>query len=145
MELVIKRFEALTLEELYDILHCRQEIFVVEQNIIYQDLDYIDQKSTHYLLKSKGKLASYLRIIDPGVKYSETSIGRVLTMPEFRNKGLGRQMMERAIQDVKNNNLLPIKIEAQAYLENFYKSLGFKSISAPFILEDLPHVSMILD
>lgn len=144
MDLVSKRFEELTLEELYDILHCRQEVFVVEQNIIYQDLDYIDQHSTHMWLKNEGKIASYLRIIDPGIKYKETSIGRVLTLPEHRNKGLSRKLMEMAIREVKTKNKMPIKIEAQEYLLDFYKSLGFKSITQPFILEGISHVGMIL-
>lgn len=144
MDIIIKRFGDLTLEELYGILHCRQEVFVVEQNIIYQDLDYIDQNSTHVFIKEGGKIASYLRIIDRGIKYPETSIGRVLTMPEFRHKGLSRKLMEIAILEVKTHNRMPIKIEAQEYLVEFYESLGFKPISASFILEGIPHVSMLL-
>lgn len=144
MEFVSKRFHELTLDELYQILHCRQEVFVVEQNIIYQDLDYLDQKSTHLFVKEKNKVVAYLRIIDPGVKYKETSIGRVLTMPDFRHKGLSRKLMQLAILEVKTKNEMPIKIEAQEYLVDFYKSLGFHEISAPFILEGISHVSMLL-
>lgn len=144
MEVSIKRFEQLTLEELYGILHCRQEVFVVEQNIIYQDLDYIDQQSTHLFIKQDAKIISYLRIIDPGVKYKEASIGRVLTMPGFRNLGLSRKLMELAIKEVRNKGEMPVKIEAQEYLVKFYESLGFKSLSDPFILEGISHVSMIL-
>lgn len=141
---MIKRFEELTLEELYGILHCRQEVFAIEQNIIYQDMDYLDQYSTHMFLKDEGKIAAYLRIIDPGVKYKETSIGRVLTMPEYRHKGLSRKLMQLAILEVETKNQMPIKIEAQEYLLKFYESLGFKQISSPFILEGIPHVSMLL-
>ena len=117
---------------------------MVEQNIIYQDLDYIDQNSTHVFIKEGGKIASYLRIIDRGIKYPETSIGRVLTMPEFRHKGLSRKLMEFAILEVETHNMMPIKIEAQEYLVEFYESLGFKPVSASFILEGIPHVSMLL-
>lgn len=144
MEIWLKRFEKLTLKELYGILHCRQEVFVVEQNIIYQDLDFIDQQSTHLFIKQGGKIISYLRIIDPGIKYPETSIGRVLTIPEFRHKGLSRKLMQLAIREVRTRNQMPIKIEAQEYLVRFYESMGFKSISEPFILEGISHVSMLL-
>ena len=145
METFIKRYKDLTLNELYGILHCRQEVFVVEQNIIYQDLDYIDQHSTHIFLKDNDNIISYLRIIDPGVKYQETSIGRVLTLSCYRHKGLSRKLMKMAINEVKTKNEMPIKIEAQEYLINFYESLGFKSISKPFILEGITHVSMLLE
>ena len=133
------------MEELYSILHCRQEVFVMEQHIIYQDLDYIDQNSIHMFLTQENKIAAYLRIIDPGVKYRETSIGRVLTMPEFRHQGLSRKLMELAILEVRAKNQMPIKIEAQEYLVKFYESLGFLPISSPFILEGISHVSMILE
>ena len=144
MELVIKRFEDLTLEELYGIIHCREEVFVVEQNIIYQDLDYLDQNSTHVFVKVNGTVVSYLRIIDPGIKFKETSIGRVLTMKGFRHKGLSRDLMEVAIKEVRARNQMPVKIEAQEYLVKFYESLGFESKSEPFILEGIPHVTMLL-
>ena len=144
MEVVIKRFQELTSEELYGILHCRQEVFVVEQKIVYQDLDYLDQDSTHLFLKHEGKIVAYLRIIDAGIKYKEVSIGRVLTLPEFRHHGLARKLMELAILEVKTRKSMPIKIEAQEYLEKFYESLGFEKVSKPFILEGISHVSMIL-
>ena len=144
MEFVSKRFEELTLEELYGILHCRQEVFVVEQNIIYQDLDYIDQSSLHMFFKHEGEIVSYLRIIDAGVKYKETSIGRVLTIPAYRHRGLSRNLMELAISEVIKGGNMPIKIEAQEYLVEFYETLGFQPISEPFILEGIPHVSMLL-
>lgn len=144
MELIIKRFTELTLEELYAILSCRQEIFVEEQKINYNDTDYLDQDSTHLFLKNKEEIVSYLRIIDPGVKYRETSIGRVLTMPDYRREGLSRRLMELAIQEVRSRNEMPIRIEAQEYLVKFYESLGFMPISDSFILEGIPHVSMLL-
>ena len=142
MELLIKRFLALTLEELYEIIQCRQSVFVVEQNIIYQDLDDIDQNSTHMFLRHEGRIVSYLRIIDPGIKYPETSIGRVLTLPLFRRKGLSRKLMELALLEVRSRKQMPIKIEAQEYLVKFYESLGFQAISEPFILEGISHVEM---
>lgn len=145
MEVVIKRFQELSLQELYNLLRCRMEVFVLEQNIIYQDLDHIDQHSTHMFFTEEGEILSYLRIIDPGIKYKEPSIGRVLTMPSFRHKGLSRKLMELAILHVRKDHQMPMRIEAQEYLEDFYKSLGFRSITKPFILEGISHVSMILE
>ena len=145
METVIKDFKELTLDELYEILHSRQEVFVVEQKIIYQDLDYLDFNSTHIFIKKEGRVVAYLRIIPPGIKYKETSIGRVLTIPEYRHQGLSRKLMQLAITIVRDRNEMPIKIEAQEYLVEFYKSLGFFPISDPFILEGIPHVSMLLN
>ena len=143
---ICKKFEKLTVEELYEILHARKEVFALEQEIRYQDLDFIDQDSLHlFIHDNKGKkVKTYLRIIKPGVKYPETSIGRVLTLPEFRGKGLGRLIMENGIIEAKRNFGSPIKIEAQQYLVKFYESLGFESISQPFILEGINHVEMIL-
>ena len=146
-KITIKYFRDLTLEELYLILHARQEVFTVEQGIIYQDLDFIDQTSIHVFLMNpeKSKLMAYLRIIPSGVKYPECSMGRLLTMPRYRHRGYAREIMKTGINEAIKRYGLPIKIEAQEYLEDFYKSLGFKSISSPFILEGISHVEMILD
>lgn len=144
MEIAAKRFNDLTLDELYDIIQARIEVFVMEQNILYQDLDGIDHQSTHLFIKEGENLAAYLRIIDAGVKYPEVSIGRVLTMMPYRRKGLSRILMQEAIRLIRETYSGNIKIEAQAYLEDFYKSIGFESVSRPFILEGIPHVSMIL-
>lgn len=144
MELVCKRFEELTLNELYDILKARSEVFVNEQNIVYQDMDGIDFSSYHLFFKEDGKICAYLRIIDPGVKYLEASIGRVLTLKPYRNKGISRRLMLEAIK-IAASGAKPIKIEAQAYLKDFYLSLGFRIISDTFILEGIPHIEMLLN
>ena len=144
MKIVCKRFEELSLHELYAILRARSEVFVMEQNIVYQDMDEIDFRSTHLFIEEEGEIASYLRIIDAGVKYPEISIGRVLTLKPYRRKGYSRRLMEIALEMTRNQNL-PVKIEAQSYLESFYHSLGFKSISPEFILEGIPHIEMLLN
>lgn len=144
MDIKIKRFEDLTTSELYEILRCRAEVFVVEQNCDYQDLDMLDMASTHLYIEADGKIMAYLRVIDPGVKYSATSIGRVLTMKEFRGQGLTRLLMSEAIRIVKSL-CDTIEIEAQAYLTEFYNSLGFRRTSDVFILAGIPHVSMVLN
>lgn len=144
METIIKRFEELSLEELYMIMNMRQEVFVVEQGIVYQDLDFLDQKSYHILIREDKNPIAYLRIIDAGAKYNETSIGRVLTTKPYRGKGYGRQIMNTALELLKKINGFPVKIDAQVYLEKFYEALGFEVISKPFILEGIRHIEMRL-
>lgn len=145
MDVVIKRFNDLTLEELYSILRCRQEVFVVEQDSVYQDLDFYDQNSTHFFYWENGKVLSYLRVIDKGVKYDFSSIGRVLTLPQNRCRGLSRKLITLAIDYIRARGQMPIKIEAQKYLTEYYSSFGFKTTSDPYILDGLYHVDMILD
>ena len=100
MEINIKRFEELSTTELYEILRCRAEVFVVEQNCPYQDLDMADMHSTHVYIEDNGRIKSYLRVIDPGIKYpSAASIGRVLTMREYRGAGLTHLLMDEAIKN----------------------------------------------
>ena len=144
MDIKIKRFEDLTTSELYEILRCRAEVFVVEQNCDYQDLDMLDMASTHLYIEADGKIMAYLRVIDPGVKYSAASIGRVLTMKEFRGQGLIRLLMSEAIR-IGKSLCDTIEIEAQAYLTEFYNSLGFRRTSDIFMLDGIPHVSMMLN
>ena len=139
----IKRFEELTAREVYEILHCRSEVFVVGQKCIYQDIDELDFRSTHLYFEDNGKITAYLRIIDPGVKFPAASIGRVLTMPTYRGHGLARKMMTEAIRIGKTMSD-SIEIEAHAYLVKFYESLGFVQTSEIFMYENLPHVSMTL-
>ena len=139
----VKRFDELTTGELYEILRCRSEVFVVEQNCVYQDLDEEDSASTHLFIEEEGRIKAYLRVIDPGVKYVSASIGRVLTMKPYRGQGLARPLMIEAIRVAKSLSDT-IEIEAQAYLRQFYKSLGFKESSAEFTLDGIPHISMML-
>ena len=141
METKIKRFNELGLMELYEILRCRSEVFVVEQGFPYQDLDYADIDSTHIFMEEGGKILAYLRVIDPGVRGEAASIGRVLTMKEARGRGLARQMMKEAIRIAKAKSPV-IEIHAQSYLKDFYQSLGFEPTSEEYILEGRPHVSM---
>lgn len=143
LETIKKRFDELSLDELYLILHSRQEVFTVEQNIVYQDLDNLDQQSVHLFIKEGDKMVAYLRIIDAGAKFQETSIGRVLTTKEYRGMGYGRKIMLDALDFLKEMKGFPIKIDAQEYLVIFYESLGFEKRSEPFILEGISHVEMI--
>lgn len=145
MELIVKNFDELSLDELYAVMRARSEVFVVEQQIVYQDFDFNDQHSTHMFFLDNGRVASYLRVIPPGVKYPEASIGRVLTLRPYRHGGLSRRLLQLAIEFVASNYHTNIKIEAQAYLKKFYESFGFRAISEEFILEDIVHIEMLYD
>lgn len=144
MRIISKQFDDLSLRELYFILQARAEVFVVEQNIVYQDMDEIDFASTHLFIEQEGKLCSYLRVIGKGIKFAEASIGRVLTLKPYRGHGYARILMEHAIAMLRAHSA-PIRIEAQAYLRDFYLSLGFKQVSEQFILEGIPHIEMLLE
>ena len=144
MKINIKRFDELTTAELYEILRCRAEVFVVEQKCQYQDIDNLDRLSTHVYIEKDGKILTYLRVIDPGVKFPEASIGRVLGLKEARGQGLARRMMAEAIRIAKEK-APAIEIEAQAYLKDFYKSFGFVETSEEFLDAGIPHIAMRLE
>jgi len=137
-----KPFKELTSLELYKILKLRSEIFVIEQNCVYQDLDDKDIAAYHLLGSEKGKLIAYSRVLGPGVSYSNySSIGRVCNN---RHLGLGKILMEEAIR--KCNELFPmysIKISAQSYLLKFYADLGFEKIGEEYLEDQIPHIAMI--
>lgn len=146
----VKRFSELTVDELYEILRDRSQVFVVEQGCAYQDLDGKDERSIHIFIREENQLKednmilAYLRVIIPEVGRDTVSIGRVLTIKEARGHGLARKLMQKGIEVAKS--LAPtIEIEAQAYLKEFYESLGFKARSDVFQYEGRPHISMILD
>lgn len=140
-----KYFNELTIFELYEIMKLRSEVFVVEQECVYQDFDDYDQKSLHLLCYSNDVLAAYLRLLPPKVKYEDScSIGRVITKMEFRGTGLGYQIMRLATEKCKE--LYPeikIKISAQYHLQNFYAKLGFQTNSAPYYEDNIAHIEML--
>jgi ElaA protein len=143
------RLPQLAAHELYAVLAARQQVFAVEQHCAFQDADGYDFDAWHLLGWSGGglraTLAAYLRILDPGTKYAEPSIGRVLTVPPFRGIGLGRVLMTDGI--ARCGIVWPgqtIRIAAQQRLEAFYASLAFRSASAPYIEDGIPHIDMLL-
>lgn len=144
MKWKIKKFNELKVEEIYEILKLRNEVFVVEQQCIYQDCDGKDEKSYHLFGEDNGKIAAYLRILEKDVSYNEISIGRVLTKQEYRGKGLAKEMMLKAIEfiDTRLNERI-IRISAQEYLLNFYSSLKFKKVSDVYFEDEIPHVEML--
>ena len=140
----IKKFNELNIEEIYKILALRNEIFIVEQECPYLDCDDKDLNSYHLFLTENGQIVSYLRILEKGVSYDEISIGRVAVKKSYRGKGISRKMMLKAIEFIENNlSENTIKIQAQAYLLNFYSSLGFKAVSEEYLEDNIPHIDMI--
>lgn len=142
----IKKFEELTITEIYEILRVRAEVFVVEQTCVYQDLDLKDKKAYHLFCEENGEMAAYLRILEKGVSYLEVSIGRVLTTKENRGRGLAREMMQKAIWFIREEmGEKQIRISAQLYLKAFYESLGFVVTSDVYLEDDIPHVEMLYE
>ena len=140
----IKKFNELNIEEIYKILALRNEIFIVEQECPYLDCDDKDLNSYHLFLRENGEIVSYLRILEKGVSYDEISIGRVAVKKSYRGKGISRKMMLQAIEFIENNlTENAIKIQAQAYLLDFYSSLGFKAVSEEYLEDNIPHIDMI--
>ena len=142
--MIIKSFDQLRSDEVYEILQARNDVFVVEQACAYQDIDGKDMDAYHVLLKNDNELLAYLRILKKGQSYEEVSIGRVLTTRAGRSKGLGRDLMKAAInfitQELKED---AIRISAQAYLESFYESLGFQRVSENYLEDDIEHLEML--
>jgi len=142
----IKRFEALSLDELYSVLQLRSEVFVVEQNCVYQDIDYKDQKAIHLIGEYEGKTVAYARLFKPNDYFENASIGRVIVKPEYRHLKLGHELMREAIQAVKTEfGVSKITISAQLYLQQFYESHGFVATSEVYLEDDIPHIEMKIE
>jgi ElaA protein len=136
----VRAFAELSAPELYAIVHLRERVFVVEQKCVYLDADGLDPQALHVWAERDGTLVAYLRILPAGVKYDEIAIGRVVTAPEARGGGLGRELMQRGIAAAGG---AAIRLSAQAHLEEFYASLGFRRASEPYDEDGIPHVEMI--
>jgi ElaA protein len=141
---VLKKFEELTVTELYCMLNLRSEVFVVEQNCVYLDTDGKDQASWHLCGWLHNQLVAYCRILPPGLAFAEASIGRVVTQAAHRKDGYGRMLMLKAIEQTYSiYDVSHIKIGAQQYLLQFYGSLGFKPMGEPYLEDGIPHVAML--
>ncbi|MCF6131422.1 GNAT family N-acetyltransferase [Flavobacterium wongokense] len=139
----IKRFEALSVAELYDLLQLRSEVFVVEQNCVYQDIDGKDGKALHLIGEDDGKVVAYSRLFKPKDYFEEASIGRVVVKETYRDKKIGHILMKEAIDAVKNEfGETKITISAQLYLKKFYESHGFVQTSETYLEDDIPHIEM---
>lgn len=139
----IRPFSEITTEELYQILKARCDVFVVEQNCPYPDLDNYDQKAFHLWSEYKGDVLSYCRIFRPGIKYPDSSIGRVLTTESGRGKNLGRQTVLYALQVIENQfKTSSVRISAQDYLLKFYSEFGFQDTGKKYLEDNIPHTEM---
>lgn len=143
---ITKAFNELSNTELYQLLQLRSEVFVVEQNCVYLDMDNKDEKSYHVLGYENGKLVACTRLVPQGVSYqSEPSIGRVVTHPSVRQSGYGKLLMEYSIAKTKKLfNSSVIMIGAQSYLDRFYQNLGFVPEGEEYLEDDIPHRTMRL-
>ena len=141
-----KRFDELKLDELYNILRLRQNVFVIEQDCIYPDIDEVDKHAFHLFAEHQksGELCAYLRVLAPGLKFAEASIGRVLIHEAYRGTGLGRELMLKSLSEIERAYPnTAIKISAQVYLEHFYQELGFITTSKPYDEDGIMHIDMV--
>lgn len=139
-----RSFNELTPHQLYEIIYLRNEVFVVEQNCVFQDADHKDENAFHLMALIDDDLAGYTRLLPKGLAYEEMSIGRVVTSPKYRRSGIGKELMKASIK--KCYELFgdgPIKIGAQLYLKQFYESFGFIQEGEGYLEDGIPHIYML--
>lgn len=138
-----KPFGALSICELYQLLHLRSEVFVVEQNCVYQDIDGKDEKALHLIGKYNHQVVAYARLFKAGDYFANASIGRVVIKAEYRDRKWGHDLMQQAIAGIENHfGESNITISAQLYLKKFYESQGFIQTSETYLEDDIPHIEM---
>ncbi len=143
----IKTFNALSKQELYNILTLRVAVFVVEQSCPYQEVDGLDSKATHLFFQKEDTIIAYSRLFSPNQYYKGyTAIGRVVIPKSYRGKGLAHELLEQAIGYLsKEHPNVSIKIGAQSYLKKYYESHGFNQVAKPYIEDGIPHIHMLLE
>ena len=140
-----KAFDELNAKELYQALRLRNEVFVVEQDCVFQDADNKDQGCLHFMGWVENDLVAYTRLAPPGYIYEEASIGRVVTAPAYRGKGLGQELMQRSVEACMSYfGQVNIKLGAQYYLKEFYASFGFVPVGDAYIEDGIKHIYMLL-
>ena len=144
METFVKTFYELTVDELYEILKLRADVFVIEQQCIYPDIDQKDRHALHVMVKDKEEIVAYLRVLEKGISFEEVGIGRVIS--KYRRKGFGTLALKAGIQAAKEiYHADQIVIEAQTYAKTFYELQGFVQCSDEFLEDGIPHIKMILN
>lgn len=144
MEIIIKKFDELTVKELYDILKLRVDVFVVEQECPYPEIDNKDEGAYHVWLRDEDGIAAYLRVLDKGVSFDDAAIGRVIS--SRRRKGYGTIVLKEGIRVAKEKfGADKITIEAQVYARKFYENVGFCQVSEEFLEDGIPHIVMTLE
>ena len=143
---ITKTFYELDTEDLYQILRLRSEVFIVEQDCVYQDVDNKDQNAIHLYLKENDEIVAYTRIFKAGHYYENPCIGRVVVSKKNRGKDFGKKIMIDSIEYIKQNiKGEKIELSAQKYLDKFYKDLGFYKIGEDYLEDGIPHQRMIFD
>ena len=138
-----KTFDELSTQELYQILRLRSEVFVVEQNCVYQDIDNKDHKALHLFGIVEGEIIAYSRLFKPGDYFEFSSIGRVVVAEKHRDKNFGHELIDQSILEINRRfNVQNITISAQLYLKKFYESHGFVATSETYLEDDIPHIEM---
>lgn len=141
MDLTVKKFYELSLDELFEIYRLRAQVFIVEQNCAYQDVDEWDKAAYHVFLKENGEMQAYLRVLPPNLAFDDVSIGRVVTAK--RRCGLGTKIMEEGIKVAKEKlDAKSVTIKAQLYAKEFYERFGFREISEEFLEDGILHIDM---
>lgn len=144
MQFVVKIFDELTTKELYEILQLRSEVFVVEQDCVYQDIDSKDQKAFHVIGIKENKLIAYARVFDSGDYFDLPSIGRIVVKEDQRKYKYGHQLVQKSIDYIQENfKEKSILISAQTYLIKFYNSLGFIQQGEEYLEDGIPHIKML--
>ena len=138
-----KSFKEITTVEIYSILRLRAEVFVVEQNAAYQDVDNKDPLAIHIVAVENNEAVAYVRVFKAGDYFTEASLGRVVVKPSHRNQQLGHELMRKALHFMDNNNYGAIHISAQTYLQQFYEQYGFKQVTELYLEDGLPHIGML--
>ncbi len=144
MNFTVKNFQELTTSELYELLQLRSEVFVVEQDCVYQDIDGKDQKALHVIGVKEGKIIAYTRLFNSGEYFDTPSIGRVVVKETERKYGYGHDLIKVSIKAIIDNyNETTITISAQTYLQKFYESHGFKQVGEGYLEDGIPHIRMV--
>lgn len=142
MDIIFSDFDQLTPKQTEDLFRLRQQVFIIEQTCFYEDIDGNDEKAQHLLIYKDKKLAGYLRIFQPGIKYEQQSnMGRIVVAPEFRGSDVGPVLIKKGIEYCEQ---LPIRIEAQAALIRYYNEYGFVEEGAVYEVDEIPHIQMVL-
>ena len=144
MECIVRTFNELSTDELYQILRLRIEVFVVEQDCVYQDIDNKDQKALHVLGIKDNSVVAYTRIFKPGDYFENASIGRVVVARDQRQYGYGKAIMKTSLQTIEARfPKVSVEISAQSYLLKFYSELGFRPVGEEYLEDGIPHTRMV--
>lgn len=144
LDIKVKTFDEFTTQELYDVLQLRSDVFVVEQDCVYQDIDGKDQKALHVIGYKNNKIVAYTRVFKPGDYFTHASIGRVVVDAKEREHKYGYDIMNASIEAIKEKyNETKVKISAQTYLKRFYNALGFIEVGEEYLEDGIPHIGMM--